>query len=57
MHKAEKILRVSISVGFSMIKNNHTDLMQHFTQADSAMYAHKQKHKQQLAEFQQVMSS
>ena len=55
--KQKKSWRVSISVGFSMIKNNHTDLMQHFTQADSAMYAHKQKHKQQLAEFQQVMSS
>jgi len=47
---------VSISVGFSIIKTNHTDLMQHFTQADSAMYAHKQQHKQ-LAEIRQAISS
>ncbi|QSH91219.1 diguanylate cyclase [Treponema medium] len=55
--KQKKSWTVSISVGSSMIKNNHTDLMQHFTQADSAMYAHKQKRKQQLAEVQQAMSS
>ena len=55
--KQKKSWRVSISVGFSMIKNNHTDLMQHFSQADSAMYAHKKKHKQQLAKLQQAMSS
>ena len=55
--KQKKSWAVSISVGSSMIKNNHTDLMQHFTQADSAMYAHKQKRKQQLAEVQQAMSS
>lgn len=55
--KQKKSWKVSISVGFSMIKNNHTDLMQHFSQADSAMYAHKKKHKQQLAKLQQAMSS
>lgn len=55
--KQKKSWRVSISIGSSVITNNHTDLMQHFTQADSAMYAHKQKCKQQLAEIQQAISS
>ena len=54
--KQKKSWKVSISVGFSMIKNNNADLVQHFTQADRAMYAHKQKHKQ-LAKIQQAMSS
>ena len=54
--KQKKSWKVSISVGFSMIENTNTDLMQHFTQADGAMYMHKQKHKQ-LAEILQAMSS
>ena len=37
---------VSVSVGFSIIENDHADFTLHFTQADSNMYAHKQKHKQ-----------
>ena len=56
----KKSWKVSVSVGFSMIKNTNTDLMQHFTQADGAMYMHKQKHKhkhKQLAEIRQAMSS
>ena len=55
--KQKKSWKVSISVGFSMIKSTNTDLMQHFTQADGAMYMNKHKHKQQLAEIGQAMSS
>ena len=55
--KQKKSWTVSISVGFSIIKNDNADLMQHFAQADSAMYAHKQTHKQQLTDIQQAISS
>ena len=55
--KQKKSWKVSISVGFSIVKTDNADLMQHFAQADKAMYANKQKHKQQFAKVQQVMSS
>ena len=47
---------VSVSVGFSIIENDHADFTLHFTQADRAMYAHKQKHKQ-LARLQSESST
>ena len=46
----KKSWKVSISVGCSIINGNHNDLIQHFIQADDAMYANKQKHKQQLVD-------
>lgn len=55
--KQKKPWNVSISVGFSIIKNNHTDVMQHIAQADSAMYVHKQKHKQPFTDIQQAIYS
>ncbi len=39
---------VSVSVGFSMISSNDSDLTQHFTEADHAMYAQKKQHKQRV---------
>ena len=46
----KKSWKVSISVGCSIINGNHNDLIQHFIQSDDAMYANKQKHKQQLVD-------
>ena len=43
--KQTKPWPVSVSVGFSIITRNDTDLAHHFTQADNAMYAQKQQHK------------
>ena len=55
--KQKKSWPVSISVGFSIIEKDNANLMQLFAQADSAMYAHKQIHKQQLLDIQQAISS
>ena len=43
------------AVGFSMISSNDSDLTQHFTEADHAMYAQKKQHKQR-AGMQQTAS-